>query len=222
MKFLILPPLMLLGLMANARHAAASPPEPTTPKILLVGDSIRDGYTPFVKKLCEQKALVISGDKFGQRSDEVLDHLNLILAEKPDIVHFNCGLRDLAVLKSTGRAAVPVDKYGQNLEKIVKELHAKSSARLIFATTTPVIDSRHAKRIIEFDRYDGDVKRYNAVALKVMKATHVEIDDLNASVRRHGVDDLLGNDGVHYLPNGYQELGKAVAAAVLKPLAKGE
>src|SRR5207237_6460642 len=87
-----------------------------------------------------------------------------------------------------------------------------------FATTTPIIDDRHAARKADFDRFDKDVKAYNERAVKVMTELGVVVSDLDRIVRDGGPAELLSKDGTHYTPAGYERLADAVTDCVLREL----
>src|SRR5262249_53843880 len=76
----------------------------------------------------------------------------------------------------------------------------------------------HAKRGADFDRFESDVKRYNAAAFDVMKQAGVIVNDLHWVVEQGGVEQLLDKDGTHYTPTGYERLAEAVADCILRQL----
>jgi lysophospholipase L1-like esterase len=129
-------------------------------------------------------------------------------------VHLNCGLHDLKRSRTTGAYQVPLEQYEANLHEIVRRVRTAAPAAFVFATTTPILDARHAARKVDFDRFQADVERYNAVALRVMRALDVPIDDLHRVVEEGGPEVLLGRDGTHYTPDGYARLAAAVVASV--------
>jgi lysophospholipase L1-like esterase len=140
------------------------------PKVVLAGDSIRLGYAPLVAKMLVGKAIVVSAEETGGDSGNVLAHLDAwIVREKPDIVHWNAGLHDLKISKQTRTHQVELPQYAANLRQIVERIRKETSATLIFASTTPILDERHARRKADFDRLESDVRRYNQAALQVMK-----------------------------------------------------
>ena len=190
------------------------------PRVVLIGDSIRLGYAPVVGRLLAGKATVISPAPNGGDSANVLRNLEeWVIREKPDVVHFNAGLHDLKLSKETPRRhQVEIDSYEANLREIVARLRKETAASLLFAGTTPILDERHARRKADFDRLDADVERYNAAARAVMKAAGVPVHDLHGLVRQGGAENWIGPDGTHYVPEGYQRLGEAVADAVLRQL----
>jgi dienelactone hydrolase len=177
--------------------------------VLLVGDSIRLGYAPFVAKLLAGKAEVISPAGAGD-SSWLLDNLDrLIVEHRPDVVHFNVGLHDLRVVKKTKAHQVPIAAYEKNLTAIVAKLKKATAATLVFATTTPIGDREHAGRKAAFDRFDADVGKYNEAALRVMRANGVIVHDLHGWLLRHKLYPASG-DGCHF--------GKASNARIAEPV----
>jgi lysophospholipase L1-like esterase len=203
--------------------SAAAPADPgadkSLPTVVLLGDSIRMGYEPFAREMLKGKANVVAAkDNGGDSARELANLEQWAIVHRPTVVHFNCGLHDLKVSRKTKQPQVPIEDYEKNLREIVDRLQKGTKARIIFATTTPIRDELHAKRGGDFDRHDSDVKRYNEVALKVMKEKGVEIDDLNAVVAKAGVDKIQRTDGTHYTPEGFKTLAKAVARSVTNHL----
>jgi dienelactone hydrolase/lysophospholipase L1-like esterase len=189
------------------------------PKVVLIGDSIRMGYAPLVARRLAEKAHVVSAAANGGDSANVLAHLDeWVIREQPDVVHLNCGLHDLKRDKSGGLYQVTLDQYTANLERIVARVRGETAAALVFATTTPILDERHAQRKASFDRFEADVARYNGAALAVMRAAGVSVHDLHWLVEQTGVETALGPDGTHYSPAGNEQLAQAVADCVLRQL----
>lgn len=196
----------------------AQSPKPDRPRVLLLGDSIRLGYAPRVAQMLDGKADVISFPENGGDTANLLKYLDQWLDKaKPHIVHFNCGLHDLKVGNKTNTFQVPLDDYEQNLRQIVRKLQDRTP-NVVFATTTPILDDRHAARKANFDRYDKDVKAYNQRAVKVMLELGVPVNDLNRIVQDGGPAELLGKDGTHYTPAGNERLADAVTDCISRQL----
>lgn len=208
-----------LSACASTRAQAVKSPGAELPRVLLVGDSIRLGYAPGVAQRLSGKAIVISLPENGGDSANVLAHLDeWILQQKPDVVHLNCGLHDLRRAKKDGRHQVELDRYTENLRRIVARIRERTDAALVFADTTPIVDDRHAKRGDDYDRTEADVRRYNAVAIKVMGELGVPVHDLHWVVEQGGPETMLGTDGTHYTAAGSDRLAEAVADCVLRQL----
>ena len=181
------------------------------PFVLIIGDSISMGYTPLVKEMLASRMDVERIPQNGGDSANVLAHLDEWLAPRPPAaIHFNCGLHDLKRNRTTGELQQPLDAYVRNLKRILALLKEKTTARLIWATTTPVIYERHRK-VKDFDRSEADVEAYNAAALETMREACVEINDLHAVIVAEGVEECICEDGVHMTPRGNSALAKAVA-----------
>jgi lysophospholipase L1-like esterase/dienelactone hydrolase len=210
--------LPVLLLLVTPSALLAQPPKGELPRVLLLGDSIRMGYAPLVAKKLVGKAEVVSPAENGGDTANTLKLLDKWLAERnPVVVHINCGLHDLKFGKKTQAHQVPPDKYEANLRAIIERLR-KATPHVVFAATTPILDDRHAGRKADFDRFDKDVKAYNERAVKVMLELGVPVDDLYRIVHDGGPATMLGKDGTHYTPAGYDRLADAVADSVLRQL----
>jgi hypothetical protein len=186
-----------------------------TPRILIIGDSISIGYTPFVKKYFADKAVITHNPGNAQHTGTGLEKIEVWLGnEKWDIIQFNWGLWDLCYRhpdskvqgnrdKVNGKVTYSVEEYAANLDSLVSTLQKKTNAKLIFVTTTYVPED-------EAGRVSEDAIKYNNAAKAVMKKHAVVVNDIyEQSVSIHkkfgkGVDD------VHYTGEGYDQLGKLV------------
>ena len=213
-----------LAVAVLAALAAPLPAQPADagplPRVLLLGDSIRIGYAPLVAKKLDGVAVVVHpGAENCADTPTTLKGLDKWIGEaKPAVIHFNCGLHDLKLDKKSKTHQVPAEEYAKNLRVIVGRLRAVTP-NVVFATTTPILDDRHAVRKASFDRFEADVKRYNDAAIRVMKELNVPVNDLHRVVGDGGPDKLLGKDGTHYTPAGSERLADAVADCVKRQLA---
>jgi lysophospholipase L1-like esterase len=183
-------------------------------KIILIGDSISMGYRGHVQCELHGVATCWGPDENGGTSRNVLARLDdWVLTRPADVIHLNCGLHDLKREFGAQDTQVPLGEYEDNMRLILQKIQANSSARLIFATTTPVNQERH-HRLKGFDRCEADVAAYNAAALKVAAEAGVTVDNLFDVVEQAGRDELLGEDGVHFTPDGYRILGAAVSRSL--------
>lgn len=192
------------------------------PKVVLLGDSIRLSYTPYVTKQLEGQVQVVSPKPNGGDSSRLLANLEeWAIREQPAIVHFNCGIHDVKKIKSTGQFQVSPEQYEANLRKIVDRLRKETMATVLFALTTPIVDDRASKSRmkVDYELLEASALQYNQIALRVMKELNVPVTDTRAALGNS--DDwnkLVGADGIHLSPNGYQKIGIAVATAVRKQL----
>ena len=189
------------------------------PRVVLVGDSIRMGYAPLVAKRLDGKAIVVSPKPNGEDSGNVLRNLDeWVIKERPDVVHINAGLHDLKLKDKSYQ--VPLVEYEKNLKTILERIRKETKADVIFATTTPILDDRHAQRKVGFDRLEADVQKYNTAAVSVMKQSGVPINDLHKVVESGGKEKWIVADGTHYGQEGYEALAAAVTDSILRSLAR--
>ncbi len=185
--------------------------------VVLIGDSIRMGYQPYVAELLAGEAEVWGPDENGGNTVNLLTHLHAWARRRdPDVVHVNAGLHDLRTDHYGGRdTIVPLEHYRDNVAHILRFLLEQTDAAVVWATTTPVVDelahASHAK-LDDFDRYDEDVRAFNAEAVEVAHSMNVPVNDLYGIAAGRGATQTA--DGVHFTADGYRVLGEAVAEAI--------
>lgn len=187
-------------------------------KVILIGDSIRMGYEQTVRVELAETVQVSWAEMNGFDSRNVLAKLDeWAIAPQPDLVHLNCGLHDLKRDRSAGGFQVPPADYAANVEKILQQLLAHTSAKILWATTTPV--NEHWHRIHKpFDRFEADVQAYNDLAREICGRLGVAVDDLYTFVMQAGRDRYMSPDGVHFTADGYELLGVQVAKSIRENL----
>jgi hypothetical protein len=138
--------------------------ETKLPRILLIGDSICDGYRSFVK----DELNGIAYTSFYVTSKCVTDRsyikeLTCVLDEYDyAVIHFNNGLHSL----DTDRTA-----WETSLREVLKTLIEKGKgAKIVWASSTPLKDIALTAK----------VKELNAIAARVMKEKGIPTDDLFA------------------------------------------
>jgi acyl-CoA thioesterase-1 len=178
------------------------------PRVLLVGDSVSIGYTLGVRANLKGKANVHRIPQNGGATEVGLEKMTAWLGDgKWDVIHFNFGLHDAKYSSETTLRATR-EQYADNLRKLIAQMKA-TGAKLIFATTTPVPKDGVLSPTRRFD----SIPERNKVAMQVMQENGVAIDDLYAAVLP--VRDKVGRDNdVHFGPEGYELLAKAVAASI--------
>jgi lysophospholipase L1-like esterase len=190
------------------------------PKVLLAGDSISFGYGPHVRERLEGTCDAVNLPANGGTSANLLAHLDdWLIRPGFDVIHLNCGLHDLARDRDASGPRVSPEQYEANLREVFRRLKGETRATLAWATTTPVIDERHAARK-GFDRREKDVLAYNAVALRVAQEAGLPVDDLHRVVEAAGAEGCVGPDGVHMTDAGNAALADAVAAFITDLLKK--
>lgn len=197
------------------------------PNVLILGDSISIGYTPFVKELLENRANVFrpvfddGKPENCEGTTKGVQNIERWLGDtKWDVIHFNFGLHDIKhVDPVTGENSSNADhphqadlkQYKKNLKDIVKKLKA-SNAKLVYATTTPYPDKTNGPL-----RKPGMPKKYNEVAEKIMKKNDITIDNLYDFVLPR-MKELQIPNNVHFTEDGYKALAKQVADKIMEKL----
>lgn len=184
------------------------------PTVILLGDSIRMSYQPYVRQELGGAFEVAGPEENCATSRNLLANLDRwALMQPASVIHLNAGLHDLRYDPGRDAPVVPIDEYESNVRTILGRLRERTDARLIWATTTPVHEKLHAEHKLS-RRRESDVTSYNAVATRVARELGAEIDDLCAAVLAHAPDALWSQDGVHFNDAGYRFLGSHVARAI--------
>ena len=113
--------------------------------ILLIGDSIRMFYQNAVKEKLGEEYTVYGPGENCRFSSYVLNSLRFWLEEfpTPDIIHWNAGLWDTAILYKEDGCFIGIDEYVACMKKILRVLKS-TGAKIIFATITPVHDEKYS------------------------------------------------------------------------------
>lgn len=188
-------------------------------KVLILGDSISIGYTPFVKTMLSYMAVVErpmleNGEPENcEGTTKGVQNIRRWLGDtKWDVIHFNFGLHDLKhVDPKTGEGSQnPADplqadlsQYKKNLKEIVEVLKS-TGADLIFATTTPYPDKTEGPL-----RDPGMAEKYNQAAIRIMNKDQITINDLYTFAKPR-LEEIQIPNNVHFTDGGYRELAQKV------------
>ena len=141
-------------------------------KVLLIGDSIRMGYDKYVKNYLSDSCEVYYPKDNCRFAQYTLRHLSDwksgFNGEDLDLIHWNVGLWDTLELYDDG-CLTPPEFYAFFIEKICKRIKVLfPKAKVIFATSTPVIESRFTEPHFS-RRLNSNVKKYNNIAVEICK-----------------------------------------------------
>jgi len=199
---LLLAPLLLLS-MTNP-----------LPRVFLIGDSISIYYTPYLAKYLEgyytfdrktgidesMRNLDIATGANGGDSKMVLDYLTTRITDpafQPDILLINCGLHDIKRDMVNGTAQVDSVHYRSNLEEIFT-LASRKKIKVIWISTTPVVDSIHNAKAKDYTRHEKDVEAYNAIAADISSRHHATVIDLFTFTKKLDTTARYYIDHVHF------------------------
>lgn len=221
---------------AVCKYGPPLPASPSLKNVLVIGDSVSIGYTPFVADLLKEEALVQhapwGGDGGAEETAYGVQCLDYFLAHPTgetfvaDVVLFNWGLHDGPQLFTFPPANVTVPGqegnmavYASQLVNITARLQTYANvtgAKLLFAITSPMMADLVA---------DQDVSELNRRAVGVMEAAGVPMVDLHAAVvgkcgsvpqsSCFGADDCFSP---HCGPDGYEWLANSTIAPAIQKL----
>jgi hypothetical protein len=183
------------------------------PRVLLIGDSIANGYHRRVADALKGKAnvdLFITPKHVG--APGLLDDLQRALSQGPyRVIHFN-----ESGLHAWEKGRVPEGEYGPRFAEYVKTLkeHARG-ATLIWASSTPVTAKGKPGQLDA--EVNATVVKHNEAARKVVKEQQIAVNDLYALM----IDklEMARGDRWHWTRPGSDRQATAVVAATRKALA---
>lgn len=184
-------------------------------EVLLLGDSIRMFYQKRVKELLGEEYNVSAPEENCRFSMYTLNSLRTWLPgfPKPDIIHWNNGLWDTAILYAEDGCFTPLDEYLRNLERILRKLRT-TGAQIIFATTTPTHPDKVNWTGDMPPKHDNaDIRRYNEAAVELMRREGIPVNDLYAQVC-DDIEHYVCEDWIHPSPDGIETLAQAVAQKI--------
>ncbi|MDG2254031.1 MAG: Gfo/Idh/MocA family oxidoreductase [Opitutaceae bacterium] len=214
-RFFAYPLLAVLAFTGSSITAKESKP---LPRILIIGDSISIGYTPFVREMFQGRAEVVHNRGNAQHTGTGLEKIDSwLLDENWDVIHFNWGLWDLCYRhpdsknqgnrdKEQGTLTTELADYEANLDQLVKRLK-KTGARLVWGNTSFVPEG-------ELGRIVGDELKYNRVASRVMKRHVIATNDIRSLTAGFGSDQFRTTGDVHYTPAAYETIATQVVNAI--------
>ena len=175
------------------------------PRVLLVGDSIVNGYQGEARRLLEAKGVNVTYwiSSYCVTSPHYLTFLGIYLDEaKYDVIHFNNGLHSLDT---------PTADWEKRFEAALRLIREKQpSAKIVWCTSTPLKDAAKTAKAREL----------NAAGAKVVaRLGGIETNDLFAAL-----DPLDRNanwsDMYHHKPHVRKMEGGLVAKAVLSAIGR--
>lgn len=187
-------------------------------RVTLIGDCIRRDYQPTVRDELADVAEVWGPEETIKTTRDVLAHLDeWVLGPRPDLFHFNCGLHEIRRFRPGDPQTVPLPEFRENLEEIFRRIREGAETAITWAHTTPIFHERRDK-LNTYGRLETDVVEYNAAASELADRYGVRVVDLHRLTHESGKERYMARNGLHYKPEGYVLLGKAVAQAIREEL----
>lgn len=183
-------------------------------KIVLIGDSIRMGYQPFVAKKLEE-AEVWGPTENCRHSLWALDHFKeWVSDQKPDVVHFNFGIHDSSPLTDEKHQII-LDQYCLCLQRFIEKTKSLGDVKMIWATTTPLYTPEKGVSMIQWsERIEYEIDLYNSAALHIVKSEGLIVNDLHEVVVKNDFTKCLCEDGCHMTEFGYNVIADAVVKTI--------
>lgn len=177
------------------------------PRVLLMGDSILNGYFGAVSKSLEGRAYVDAWvNPYSQASYKLDEMIAEVLAHGPyDVIHFNMGLHGWQ------KGRIPDGQFEPLTKKLVEALRKGApKAKLIWASSTPVTTKGKPGEL------DAEINpiiiEHNRMAAKVMGEMNVPVEDLYALLTPHL--DWARGDQFHWKGEGYTLLAGEIVKRI--------
>ena len=193
--------------MIGATAAQAEIAVSSGQKIAFLGDSITQGgvgpqgYVTLVIRGLEAngvKATMIPAGISGHKSNDMLGRLEKdVLSKKPDWMTLSCGVNDVW----HGANGVPLDKYKENITKIVEQCQ-RAGVKVMILTSTMIGEDQpnpNNQKLMAYNEFLRTLAKDKKCLLADLNA------DMQAAIAKAGPDkkgNLLTGDGVHMNPAG--------------------
>ena len=187
-------------------------------KVVLIGDSIRMGYQPFVaKKLPEVE--VWGPEVYGSSRRTSFFALSFfhewVVEQHPDFLHVNFGIHDAARRYPDGEHQIILAQYRLCLQRYVAEAKKLEKTRMIWASTTPLYEADPATPMSHWHiKEEAEIKEYNAVAFEIAEKEKLPVNDLHDVILRNDFSKCLQEDGCHMTDFGNEVLSDAVVETI--------
>ncbi|HQL73964.1 MAG: hypothetical protein BWX88_03994 [Planctomycetes bacterium ADurb.Bin126] len=194
------------------RLSKADVKDPSRPRVLLMGDSILNGYLKEVTAELDGKAYVDAWvNPYCQGSYRLHEMIAEVLAAHGpyDVIHFNMGLHGWQ------KGRIKEGQFTPLTRKLVETFRQNApKARLIWASSTPVTVKNKPTELSQ--DINPVIIEHNRLAGEVMKEMDVPVNDLYALLA--GRLELARGDQFHWKGPAYSILAKTIAASVIERL----
>jgi len=181
-------------------------------KIAFMGDSITDqgarspnGYVCLVISGLEANGIKVTPFPVGisgQKSNDMLSRIGCdVLSKKPDWMTLSCGVND--VWHQDFGKGIPLDKYKENITKIVDMCQAAGIKVMLLTSTMIGEDQVNSKnqKLIEYNEFIRNLAKEKNCPLADLNANmQAELTKMGSDLSKPG--RVLTADGVHMNPDG--------------------
>ena len=180
------------------------------PRILLIGDSILNGYARQVIKKLNGKAYVDMWVNPYHQSENLNKVLDRVLSQGPyDLIHFNVGLHGWQEGRIKKGTFIPLT---MDYVKVIKSRYPK--AKLIWANSTPVTEKNNVAALDS--EINPTIIEHNRMAKLVMDEMNVPINNFYELLDRNR--KLAKGDRFHWTRPAYDLLADMVTKSVLREM----
>lgn len=175
-------------------------------QVMLLGDSLRMGYEPFVREILKGRAEVSGPEENGRWAGYTLNSFRFWIPSmpKPDIIHWNNGLWDLGDDYHIGRPFSLPEEYVSALERMIKVIRKTfPEASIIMATTMPTKNPNST-----------DIESYNELLKRVAERHDIPVDDLFTPVKARGESFPFCPDTIHFEEEGFRYVADLVVKSI--------
>jgi lysophospholipase L1-like esterase len=180
---------------------------PGVPRVLLIGDSVLNGYRVEVCRRLKGKANIDAWvNPYHQNSPGLEQIIREVLANGPyAVIHFNMGLHGWP------KGRIPEGQFESLMGVYVSAIRGNAGgAKLLWASSTPVTVKGEPTRLDP--EINATIVEHNRLAALVVRAAGIPIDDLYAVGAARL--DLAKGDQFHWTAEGYRLMAVSVAESV--------
>jgi hypothetical protein len=185
--------------------------DPSLPRVLLIGDSIMNGYSPFVISELKGQANVVRLVAFGMIGGNEASAAAFCAKLKDGdyaLIHYNDGLHSLP-------PRITDEQFGVGLTAMLKHLKTVTP-HVIWATTTPAPDRNNT---LGPESQNATVITRNEMSKRIAADLGVPVNDLYGLVIGQR-EKLQGFANLHFTPEGSKLMGEQIAARILETLGR--
>jgi len=185
--------------------------QPSSPRVLLVGDSIVRGYYRGVAARSKGKVSLARFTTSAFVGDPMfLQQMDCMLKSYPfDVIHFNNGLHGSGYAEEEYKAGLTAA-----LDRIAR---LQPNAKLVLVTSTP---RRAPGNLQQLTDGNARVEIRNRILRQAAEARSMPVNDLYGLVIDH--PEYHSNDGTHFAPAGKEKQAQQVAEMIKSVLQIGE